>query len=66
MSNKKKKCLFELRSDETISECLDRMKAEGYVPVRRMEKPVFEEQIINGKKEYVPVKQQIIFEGKLI
>ena len=59
----KKKMLFEVQENETISDCLDRMKKEGYMPVRRMEKPVFEEQ---GKNDYVPVKQTIVFEGKKI
>ncbi|WP_064094431.1 NETI motif-containing protein [Rossellomorea aquimaris] len=62
----KKKMLFEVQENETISDCLDRMKQEGFMPVRRMEKPVFEEQKQQGKSEYVPVKQTIVFEGKKI
>ncbi|WP_017729210.1 NETI motif-containing protein [Halalkalibacterium ligniniphilum] len=61
----KKKMRFEVGENETISECLERMEKAGYMAVRRMEKPVFEEKIIEGKKEYVPVRQQIIFEGQL-
>ncbi|TYR79251.1 NETI motif-containing protein [Priestia megaterium] len=64
MLAKKKKAMYELQEDETIIECLDRMKKDGYTPVRRIEKPVFEEKKINGKIEYVPVRQQIVFEGK--
>ncbi|MED4059743.1 NETI motif-containing protein [Priestia megaterium] len=64
MGKKSKKVLYELQKNETIASCLDRMKKDGYMPVRRMEKPIFEEKEINGKKEYVPVKQQIVFEGK--
>ena len=64
MGKKSKKVLYELQENETIASCLDRMKKDGYMPVRRMEKPIFEENEINGKKEYVPVKQQIVFEGK--
>ncbi|CAH0287497.1 NETI motif-containing protein [Priestia megaterium] len=64
MGKKSKKVLYELQENETIASCLDRMKKDGYMPVRRMEKPIFEEKEINGKNEYVPVKQQIIFEGK--
>jgi hypothetical protein len=60
----KKKQLFEVREKETIGQCLDRMSEAGYMPVRRMEKPVFEEKIVNGKKEHVPVKQTIVFEGR--
>ncbi|GLI86429.1 NETI motif-containing protein [Rossellomorea marisflavi] len=58
-----KKLLFEVKDGESIGDCLDRMKDQGYMPVRRMEKPVFEEQ---GKETYVPVKQTIVFEGKKI
>jgi len=65
LGKKSKKVLYELQENETIASCLDRMKKDGYMPVRRMEKPIFEEKEINGKKEYVPVKQQIVFEGKV-
>ncbi|GMG71746.1 MULTISPECIES: NETI motif-containing protein [Priestia] len=64
MGKKSKKVLYELQENETIASCLDRMKKDGYMPVRRMEKPIFEEKEINGKKDYVPVKQRIVFEGK--
>jgi hypothetical protein len=64
LGKKSKKVLYELQENETIASCLDRMKKDGYMPVRRMEKPIFEEHEINGKKEYVPVRQQIVFEGK--
>ncbi|OHY72262.1 NETI motif-containing protein [Priestia aryabhattai] len=64
MGKKSKKVLYELQENETIASCLDRMKKDGYMPVRRMEKPIFEEKEINGKKDYVLVKQQIVFEGK--
>ncbi|WP_227938714.1 NETI motif-containing protein [Alkalihalobacillus deserti] len=62
----KRKERFEVKETETIEECLERMKAEGYQPIRRMEKPIFEERTVNSNKEYVPVKQQIIFEGLLV
>jgi len=55
---------FEVLKGETIDQCLDRMKEEGFMPIKRMEKPIFEEVIQNGKKETVPVGRQIIFEGK--
>ncbi|MFZ4453472.1 NETI motif-containing protein [Salibacterium aidingense] len=58
-----KKKRFEVEEGETIADCLARMKAEGYIPVRRMEKPVFQEVKQNGKTERIPVKQQIIFEA---
>jgi hypothetical protein len=40
------------------------MKKEGYTPVRRFEKPVFTEKVVNGKKEYIPTERKITFEGK--
>ncbi|TWI56038.1 NETI protein [Halalkalibacter nanhaiisediminis] len=63
---KKRKLQFEVMESETIEECLNRMKKEGYQPVRRMEKPIFEERTTKSTKEYVPVRQQIVFEGILI
>ncbi len=54
-----------MKDGETIDECLKRIDEEGYVPVRRMEKPVFEEVRKNGKTEKIPIKQQILFETKL-
>lgn len=50
---------FEVRENESIAECLERMKAEGYVPVGRKEEPLFEE--VNG--EPVPVRQIVKFKG---
>ncbi|WP_158734996.1 NETI motif-containing protein [Alteribacillus sp. YIM 98480] len=61
-NNEKK---FEVKDGESIDDCLKRIDEEGYVPVRRMEKPVFEEVRKNGKTEKIPVKQQILFETKL-
>lgn len=57
--NKKK---FEVMETESIGDCLDRMKQEGYTPVRRMEEPIFREE--NGVP--VPVGRKIVFEGKTI
>jgi hypothetical protein len=64
MAKKKNKQTFYVQQEETVEECLDRIAAEGFMPVRRMEKPVFEEQTINGEKQYVPVRQEISFEAK--
>lgn len=66
MSKKPKKQTFAVAEDETIADCLERMKKQGYVPTRRIERPVFSEVIENGKKEIVPIRQKIIFEGKLV
>lgn len=51
---------FSVEEGEMIEACLNRMKREGYTPVRRMEKPVFIEK--NG--ETVVSHQEIQFEGK--
>lgn len=58
MSQKKK---FEVLEHETIDACLNRMEREGYMPIRRMETPVFQQKSKRGKPEYL--KQRIIFEG---
>lgn len=50
---------FEVEEHESITECLERMKAEGYAAVGRKEEPLFEE--INGKP--VPIRQIVKFKG---
>lgn len=63
--NKPKKKMFVVENGESISSCLSRMEEEGYLPVRRMEEPIFKEVNINGKKEPKYFAQRIRFEGKL-
>jgi hypothetical protein len=63
MSKSKKKMQFEVQENETIDACLERMKKLGYVPVRRTEKPVFQEIVKNGETSYEPVGREIIFEA---
>lgn len=59
----KKKLQFEVQENESIEACLERMKKQGYVPVRRTEKPIFQE-VMNGKEtSYEPVGRQIVFEA---
>ncbi|WP_180954609.1 NETI motif-containing protein [Bacillus sp. V5-8f] len=58
--------MFEVTDGESIDECLDRMKEAGYLPIKRIEKPIFEEKVKDGKVEYEPVQRKIVFEGKLI
>ncbi|WP_269801510.1 NETI motif-containing protein [Planococcus sp. MB-3u-03] len=53
---------FEVQEHETMEDCLNRMKQEGYMAVGRKEEPLFEE--ING--EPVPVRQIIKFKGNKI
>lgn len=63
--SKPKKKKFEVLENESISDCLDRMKKEGYMPVRRMEEPVFKEKTKNNKKDVEYLRQKVVFEGKL-
>ncbi|CDQ20629.1 NETI protein [Halobacillus karajensis] len=58
-NNKKKR--FEVGEKETIGQCLDRMKKEGYTPVRRVEEPIFREESRNGEKVMEPIGKTIIF-----
>ena len=58
----KKTIWFEVQEDETMEDCLDRMKQEGYMAVGRKEEPLFEE--VNG--EPIPVRQIIKFKGNKI
>jgi len=60
----KKKKMYEVGENESIDECLNRMKKEGYAPVRRMEKPIFKEVEKNGTVEYEPAGRKIIFEAR--
>ncbi len=50
---------FEVEENESITECLDRMKAQGYTAIGRKEEPLFEE--INGQP--VPIRQIVKFKG---
>jgi hypothetical protein len=62
----KNKIQFEVEENESIADCLERMKKAGYMPVRRTEKPIFQE-VKNGDETiYQPVGRQIVFEAKLI
>ncbi|MGJ9382202.1 NETI motif-containing protein [Salipaludibacillus sp. CF4.18] len=66
MADKKKKQRFYVEENESIDACLDRMKDNGYMPVRRMEEPVLKEVKKNGKIEIEVSHQRIVFEGKLL
>lgn len=63
--SKKQKLLFEVQENETIDACLERIKQQGYMPIRRMEKPIFQEVITGKDTSYVPIGRQIIFETKV-
>ncbi len=57
----KKQVWYEVQESETIEQCLDRMKEDGYMPFGRKEEPVFEE--VNGEPVYL--RQKIQFKGIL-
>ncbi|ATH62267.1 NETI protein [Staphylococcus pasteuri] len=54
---------FKVNDNETIADCLKRMKDEGYMPTRRIEKPIYKE---NKDGSLEVLKQDIIFIGKKI
>lgn len=54
---------FEVLEGEKVSDCMDRIKKEGYSPIRRSEQPVFKEVITNGEKTFVHHGQKIIFDA---
>ena len=58
----KKQVWYEVQENETIEQCLERMKKDGYMPFGRREEPVFEE--VNGEPIYL--RQKIQFKGVLI
>jgi hypothetical protein len=57
-TSSKQKKIFEVNHDETIDQCLDRIKKSGYQPIRRIEKPIFKE----AGNEAIPVDRLIQFE----
>jgi hypothetical protein len=60
----KSKRTFEVQVNESIGECIERMKKLGYSPTRRIEKPIFQEVINGSQTTYEPMGRQIIFEAK--
>lgn len=63
--SKPKKKRFEVNEGQTIEQVLDQMKKEGYLPVRKIEEPIFKEQTKIGVIQIVPHGKKTIFEGKL-
>ena len=54
---------FKVNENDTISDCIARMRKEGYMPVRRIEKPVYFE----DKQGNIKIlRQDIQFVGKKI
>ncbi|MBM4764565.1 NETI motif-containing protein [Bacillus sp. B15-48] len=66
MSKKTRKKIFEVQENETINDCLERITKEGFMPVRRMDKPIFKEVVNNGEVDYEPAGAVIQFEAKPI
>lgn len=62
----KGKMQFEVQENESIGDCIERMKKLGFSPIRRIEKPIFHEVISEGQTSYEPVSRKIIFEAKKI
>lgn len=59
----KKQQKFTVEAHETIEQCLQRMREAGYMPVKRLEKPVYKE---NEDGSVEVLKQNIEFVGKII
>ena len=57
---------MKLNNMKSINDCLDRIKKNGYVPVKRIEKPIFQEKLKNGQVSYEPAGRKIIFEAKIL
>ena len=62
MKKDNQKKIYEVQDHETISQCLERIQKEGYMPIRRTEKPIFQEKMDNDQVLYEPAGRQIIFE----
>ncbi|WP_251518426.1 MULTISPECIES: NETI motif-containing protein [Staphylococcus] len=59
----KKQQKFIVEEQESIQDCLKRMREAGYMPVKRFEKPVYKE---NKNGEIEVLRQEIQFVGKLM
>ncbi|BBK27761.1 NETI motif-containing protein [Staphylococcus arlettae] len=59
----KKQQKFTVEEHETIEQCLQRIREAGYMPVKRIEKPVYKE---NKDGSVEVLKQNIEFVGKKI
>ncbi len=56
--NLRNKRQFIVKENESIQDCLARMKEAGYQPVRRREKPIFKESDTGVE----PVEREIVFD----
>ncbi|WP_112179821.1 MULTISPECIES: NETI motif-containing protein [Paraliobacillus] len=60
--NQPNKKRFVLEEGETIDACLDRIREAGYQPIRRSEKPIFQEKIQGDQNSLEPVAREITFD----
>jgi hypothetical protein len=63
---KQKKLTYEVQDHETIDQCLDRIQKDGYLPIKRIEKPIFQEKMQNNQMIYEPIDSQVLFEVRKI
>lgn len=61
-NNQPNKRRFVLEEGETIDACLDRIRKAGYQPIRRTEKPIFQEKIAGDQNSLEPVAREITFD----
>ncbi|GEQ06932.1 NETI motif-containing protein [Staphylococcus gallinarum] len=59
----KKQQKFKVEENESIQDCLQRMREAGYMPVKRFEKPVYKE---NKDGSVEVLRQDIEFVGRLM
>jgi len=62
MKKENQKKIYEVLEHETIDQCLERIQKEGYTPIRRVEKPIFQEKMEDKQVTYEPAGRQIVFE----
>jgi NETI protein len=62
MKKNNQKKIYEVKEHETINQCLERIYKDGYTPIRRTEKPIFQEKMENDQILYEPANRQIVFE----
>lgn len=62
MAKQQKQIWFEVQENETIEQCLERMRKEGYMAMGRREEPIFH--MVDG--EPVVLRQKIEFKGIII
>lgn len=59
--SQKKTVWFEVKENEEVDECLQRISEAGYLIAGKKEEPLFQE--VDG--EFIPIRQVIRFKGIL-